>query len=153
VIDPRRLKKWLIVAAVVYLIFPRDLVPDFIGPGLGYIEDVILIGLATYYYRVYQQRHAAHTGSSQRGDGQRASSQGQQRRDEEASTTSSQKSFDPYQVLGIARSATREDIQAAYRARMREYHPDKVAHLGEELQKLAHDKTLEIQQAYRQLAD
>jgi DnaJ-domain-containing protein 1 len=34
---------------------------------------------------------------------------------------------------------------------MREYHPDKVAHLGEELQKLAHDKALEIQQAYRDL--
>jgi oxygen-independent coproporphyrinogen-3 oxidase len=44
-----------------------------------------------------------------------------------------------------------EDIQAAYRARMREYHSDKVAHLGEELRKLAHDKAIEIQQAYRQL--
>ena len=32
-----------------------------------------------------------------------------------------------------------------------EYHPDKVAHLGEELQELAHRKALEIQQAYRQL--
>jgi DnaJ like chaperone protein len=141
VIDPRRLKKWLIVAAVAYLIFPRDLVPDFIGRGLGYIEDVILISLATYYYRVYQRRYVAHTASSER----------QQRRDEEASTTGSEKSFDPYEVLGIARSATGEDIQAAYRARMREYHPDKVAHLGEELQKLAHDKAVEIQQAYREL--
>lgn len=140
-IDPRRLKRWLIVAAVAYLIFPRDLVPDFSGRGLGYIEDLILIGLATYYYRVYQRRYAARTAGSQR----------QQRRDEGASTTGSDKSFDPYQVLGIARSATGEDIQAAYRARMREYHPDKVAHLGEELQKLAHDKALQIQQAYRQL--
>ena len=35
---------------------------------------------------------------------------------------------------------------------MSEYHPDKVAHLGEELQELAHRKALEIQEAYRQLA-
>jgi DnaJ like chaperone protein len=34
---------------------------------------------------------------------------------------------------------------------MHEYHPDKVAHLGEELQKVAHRKAVEIQQAYEQL--
>lgn len=34
---------------------------------------------------------------------------------------------------------------------MNEYHPDKVAHLGEDLQKLAHQKALEIQRAYQQL--
>ncbi len=34
---------------------------------------------------------------------------------------------------------------------MNEYHPDKVAHLGEDLQKLAHRKSLEIQQTYQQL--
>jgi DnaJ like chaperone protein len=34
---------------------------------------------------------------------------------------------------------------------MMEYHPDKVAHLGEELQKLAHEKSQEIQRAYQQL--
>jgi DnaJ-domain-containing protein 1 len=34
---------------------------------------------------------------------------------------------------------------------MREYHPDKVAHLGEALQTLAHEKSQEIQRAYRAL--
>jgi DnaJ-domain-containing protein 1 len=34
---------------------------------------------------------------------------------------------------------------------MHEYHPDKVAHLGEELQKVAHRMAVEIQQAYEQL--
>ncbi len=139
--DPRRLKKWLIVAAVVYLVFPRDLVPDFLGRGLGYLEDVILIGLAAYFYRIYRRRHAADMAGKQR----------QQQRDEAANTSESEQSFDPYEVLGVPRSASREDIQAAYRARMQQYHPDKVAHLGEELQKLAHDKALQIQQAYRQL--
>ena len=54
-------------------------------------------------------------------------------------------------MLGISRSATSEEIQAAYRARMREYHPDKVAHLGEDLQQLAHRKSQEIQRAYQKL--
>ena len=47
--------------------------------------------------------------------------------------------------------AVEETIHTAYRARMNEYHPDKVAHLGEELQQLAHRKALEIQRAYEQL--
>ena len=58
---------------------------------------------------------------------------------------------DPYAALGVPRSASQEAIQTAYRARMNEYHPDKVAHLGEELQQLAHRKALEIQRAYEQL--
>ncbi len=58
---------------------------------------------------------------------------------------------DPYEILGVPSSASAEAIQAAYKARMQEYHPDKVAHLGEELQQLAHRKALEIQQAYQQL--
>ena len=60
-------------------------------------------------------------------------------------------SFDPFEVLGVARTASSEEIRVAYRARMQEYHPDKVAHLGEELQRLAHLKSQEIQRAYRQL--
>jgi DnaJ-domain-containing protein 1 len=63
----------------------------------------------------------------------------------------SEGSSDPHEILGITPSASEEEIQAAYKARMNEYHPDKVAHLGEELQKLAHRKALEIQQAYQQL--
>jgi len=27
-VDPARLKKWLIAIAVIYVLFPRDLIPD-----------------------------------------------------------------------------------------------------------------------------
>jgi hypothetical protein len=143
-LEPRKLKRWLTVIAVVYLVFPRDLIPDFLGRGLGLIDDLLLIGLLTYFYRKQLRQHAARqTGDSDRRDREEPSSQPQ--------ATASGRRFDPYEILGIAPSASPEVIQAAYKARMNEYHPDKVAHLGEDLQKLAHRKALEIQQAYQQL--
>ena len=54
-------------------------------------------------------------------------------------------------ALAIAPSASADEIRSAYKARMREYHPDKVEHLGVELRELARRKVLDIQRAYRQL--
>ena len=50
-IDPKNLKKWLFLIAALYLFFPRDLIPDFSGRGLGLIDDVVLIGALTYFFR------------------------------------------------------------------------------------------------------
>ena len=47
--DPRNLKKWLIIIAVLYLVFPQDLIPDFLGSGLGLIDDLSLIALLTSF--------------------------------------------------------------------------------------------------------
>ncbi len=142
--DPRNLKKWLIIIAVLYLVFPRDLIPDFLGSGLGLIDDLSLIALLTYFYRNRLREHAARAARKSAGQDQRE-------RSGRAQGETSESSLDPYGILGIDSSASGQEIQAAYRARMHEYHPDKVAHLGEELQKVAHRKAVEIQQAYRQL--
>ena len=142
--DPRNLKKWLIIIAVLYLVFPRDLIPDFLGSGLGLIDDLLLIALLTYFYRNRVREYAARAT-------QESGGQDQRERSSRAQAGASESSFDPYEILGIDSSASGEEIQAAYKARMHEYHPDKVAHLGEELQKVAHRKAVEIQQAYEQL--
>lgn len=55
---------------------------------------------------------------------------------------------DPYRVLGVPRGASADEVTRAYRERMKEYHPDRVADLGPELQELAHRKTIEIQRAW-----
>jgi len=60
--------------------------------------------------------------------------------------------FDPYAVLGIPRSADGAEIRDAYRGLMAKYHPDKVAHLGFELQELALKKSQEITRAYQVLS-
>lgn len=59
--------------------------------------------------------------------------------------------WNPWTVLGVTRGAPAEAITHAYRERMKEYHPDRVAGLGAELQELAHQKTVEIQRAYDEL--
>ena len=56
-----------------------------------------------------------------------------------------------YIVLGLNENATLEEIKKAYRDLSQQYHPDKVAHLGKDLQELANQKFLEINQAYDEL--
>lgn len=56
--------------------------------------------------------------------------------------------LDPWQVLELEPGASSEEIQAAYKAQLLKYHPDRVSHLGDEFQQLAHRKTLAIRQAY-----
>ncbi len=51
-------------------------------------------------------------------------------------------------VLGVHRDASATELGRAYRERMKEYHPDRVADLGPELRELAHRKTVEIQRAW-----
>ena len=58
---------------------------------------------------------------------------------------------DPFSVLGIRPGSTRGEIRAAYRREMSNYHPDKVAHLGPEIQQLAERKAHAINRAYAQL--
>lgn len=57
----------------------------------------------------------------------------------------------PYRILGIDYSAKAEDIKKAYRQKVAEFHPDRVAHLGKEESEGAHLRFLEIQAAYEEL--
>jgi hypothetical protein len=61
------------------------------------------------------------------------------------------KSFDPYEVLDIPQDASQDQIKQAYREMSKQYHPDKTAHLGPELQQVAHKKMKEINRAYQML--
>jgi len=59
--------------------------------------------------------------------------------------------WDPHAVLGVDRGASPDEITRAYRELLKRYHPDRVADLGPELQRLAHQKTVELQRAYAEL--
>ena len=57
--------------------------------------------------------------------------------------------MDPYQVLGISRSASDEEIKKAYRALSRRYHPD--ANVNNPNKAQAEEKFKQVQQAYDQI--
>lgn len=54
-----------------------------------------------------------------------------------------------YEVLKVSPNATVEQIQEAYKKQIRQYHPDKVNNLGEELRNLAEEKSKAINVAYQ----
>lgn len=56
-----------------------------------------------------------------------------------------------YKILGIEPNATDDEVKKAYRKMAVKYHPDKVAHLGEDLQKQAKEKFQRVQQAYEDI--
>ena len=58
---------------------------------------------------------------------------------------------DPYEVLGIQRSASKDEIKAAYRKLAKQYHPD--MHADNPLKDLAQEKFIEVQEAYDQLTN
>ncbi len=55
---------------------------------------------------------------------------------------------DAYKILGVAPGLSLEEYRKAWRELVQQYHPDKTAHLGEELQKLAHEKTQILNRAF-----
>ncbi|MFY8206556.1 MAG: J domain-containing protein [Arenimonas sp.] len=57
----------------------------------------------------------------------------------------------PYAVLDVAENADMDAIDAAYRRRMSEYHPDKVANAAPEIQELAERRARDINAAYEEI--
>ena len=56
-----------------------------------------------------------------------------------------------YKILEIEANAGDEDVKKAYRKMAVKFHPDKVAALGEEVQKAAKEKFQKVQQAYENI--
>jgi molecular chaperone DnaJ len=58
---------------------------------------------------------------------------------------------DPYEVLGVSRTASDEEIKQAYRELVKKYHPDR--YKGHPLEDLAKEKMQEINEAYAVLTN
>ena len=56
-----------------------------------------------------------------------------------------------FRVLEISTNASNDEIKKAYRKMANKYHPDKVSHLGKEMQKMAEEKFKAVNDAYQRL--
>lgn len=115
--------------ALLYVVSPIDLLPDVTPVGL--IDDLVVVATTGWWIYTQWQRRP--------------------RLDPVEPRPERTARWDPWAVLEVRRGASREEIARAYRQQMKRYHPDRVSGLGEELQRLAHQKTLEIQRAYAEL--
>ncbi len=56
-----------------------------------------------------------------------------------------------YKILEIEKSASDDEVKKAYRKMATKYHPDKVAHLGDDLKNLAEEKFKAVNDAYQSI--
>lgn len=147
---------WIIgvfILLLIYIISPIDGVPDVI-PFIGWLDDTFLLGLFIYYLRYGRlpgfMSWISRLLFKRGGGGQPRSSETFEREaksnGQAVKATSAPK--DPYEILELKPGASKEMIHTAYREAVQKYHPDKVSHLGKELQELASEKFVEIQDAY-----
>lgn len=130
-----------IVLGLLYVLSPFDLIPDtLIGP--GWLDDLAVLVLLGYFLWHLQGRPAR---------GRPGGGAAEARRPESRAEGSREREEDPYAVLGLEPGASREEVKAAFRRLVAQYHPDKVSHLGKEFQDLAHRRLIEIQRAYQHL--
>lgn len=76
------------------------------------------------------------------------STQGEAQQNARQSQSQAQQEELWFRILGVNESAGKEEIASAYKAKIRQYHPDKVASLGPELRELAEIKSKQINAAY-----
>jgi len=134
----------LIILAVLYLLSPYDLLPDLMI-GWGWLDDMVILGFLLRYFYMQKKKREAFRKYYQ--DGQGANNYDQKTAGEHESRSpgnerESAAAWDPYQILGIERGASQENIKHAFRQLAGKYHPDKVAHLGPEFARISEEKIL-----------
>lgn len=138
--------KWILsLLGLAYLISPYDLFPDLFV-GVGWIDDLIILGLLGWYLFVYRRRQYGYESPGHDTGAHPGDEQG-----EKAGRQAADLPKDPYTVLGVARDASAQEVREAYLRLANQYHPDKVTHLGPEFRKLAEIRFKEIQAAYQEL--
>ncbi len=149
----RYLKILLIICGAAYFISPLDIIPDQILPFVGWLDDGLIIATIIYmlkygkfpsfFFKRDSSKIAKEFEKAQTQFNSQNKTTGNQDK-----TTSEKLEKTPWEILGVPPNATKKEIQSAYKAAIKKYHPDKVSHLGKEFSQLANDKFVEIQKAY-----
>ena len=120
-----------IVLLVLYIVSPLDALPHF-------FDDLIASGILLYLlYKnggmKKREGYSQNYDHAQRGDTKRPA---------ESLTLE-----DAYRFLGVSPDTPLKEVEKTYKERISKSHPDKVSHLGEELQEKASEVTLKLNAA------
>jgi len=124
---------FLIIILIIYIVSPLDLHP-FV------FDDILASGFLYYFWQKFkgqikQKDYSNYTNGKSRANTKREP--GDQVCLDEA-----------YRLLHVSPDASLSEVQKAYKERIAKTHPDKVAHLSEELQEKSKELSLEINNAY-----
>ncbi len=121
----------LVIFLIIYIISPWDIHPHF-------FDDLGAFGILYYLWRKYKKYKRA--GSYYYSKTQ---SQGNKKKEPYGDLDLEE----AYGLLGVNPDASWEEVQKAYKEKITKSHPDKVTHLGEELQEKAKELTLQLNKA------
>jgi uncharacterized membrane protein YkvA (DUF1232 family) len=148
----------LIILGIAYLISPVDIIPDFLVPFLGFVDDGLVTAILYYLIRYgtlpafFLKKQKSFQNSSEQKFNHSSNTKTQNsgakenKKDSEPGPPKT-----PHEILGVPPGASKDEIIAAYKKAVKKYHPDKVSHLGNEFSDLANKKFLEIRNAYEAL--
>jgi hypothetical protein len=159
------LKIVLILFGLAYLISPVDIIPDLLIPFAGWIDDGFVLWTIFHLIRYgevpwffFKKKplqgpvNPFKSPKNHRAKANPLSGRGSKKKKKESVNSNGCDSIkSARKILGISADATWKEIQAAHKEKIKQYHPDKLSHLGEEFSQLANKKFLEIQKAYETL--
>ena len=122
---------FLLIILIIYIISPWDIHPHF-------FDDLGAFGLLYYLWRKYKKYKRA-------GSYYYSKTQSQENKKKEPYVDLGLE--EAYGLLGVNPDASWEEVQKAYKEKIAKSHPDKVAHLSEELQNKAKELTLKLNKA------
>lgn len=150
----------LILIGLAYLISPLDIIPDLMVPFLGWLDDGLVLWCIYYLIRTgdlpwfmfKRPRKPGPAGRENHTRTEQASKEAHQADDKaDSRKNSGTERPSDHEILGVDETASWSEIQKAHKEKIKQYHPDKLSHLGEAFSTLANEKFLEIQEAYSRL--
>lgn len=120
----------VVIILIIYILSPWDIHPLI-------FDDLIATGYLYYLWQKYRKKKKQGNYYSNT-------------RSQENRKTKPKGDIDleeAYRILGVNPNASWKEVQKEYKKRVTKYHPDKVAHLGKELQEKAKELTAELNSA------
>ena len=124
---------FLIIILIIYIISPLDLFP-FV------FDDLIASGFLFYFWKKFKNQKS-----------QKNYSRSKSQTNINTGSDGLMNLEESYKLLNVSPDAPLSEVQKAYKEKMAKSHPDKVAHLSEEIQKKAKELALEINKAYNKI--